>query len=182
MRMLSSRPAVAMSLAAAFSLTATPALADGWAGRHGHYRHHRGGIDGGDLLAAVLILGGIAAIAAAASKDQQRRRDTDYRDRESRYPGGPDESADYRDAPDDDAAPYGERRTNPGDDRAALNEAVDSCVAEIERGSRRVESVDSVRREGGGWQVEGLAGGREFSCAVDEDGEVRRATIDGRPA
>ena len=44
---------MAAALAAAFSLTATPAFARGWGG-YGHHRHHRG-IDGGDMLAGVLI-------------------------------------------------------------------------------------------------------------------------------
>ncbi len=179
MRILSSRLSMAAALAAAFSLTATPAFARGWGG-YGHHRHHRG-IDGGDMLAGVLILGGIAAIASAASKNSREKREQDYRYPDGRYPDTRDDGgADYREAPND-RYPEREARSGASRDGEALNQAVDTCLAEIERGNRTVESVDSVRRSGEGWSVEGqVSGARDFACDVGTDGRIRRATVEGR--
>ena len=190
MRIQSSRSATAIAAAAVLSLVATPALARGWHG-YGHHRHHRGGVDAGDVIAGVLILGGIAAIASAASKNSQARREQDYRYPDSRYPGSrypdgrddrADRGADDRDAPDGRyGAPGRDERTGASRDGEAMNEAVESCLVEIERGSRAVESVDTVRRSGDGWTVEGqVSGDRDFACDVGADGRIRRATVGGR--
>ena len=64
-----------------------------------------------------------------------------------------------------------------------IDGAVDSCVREVERGSSRVDTVDSVDRDSDGWRVEGrMSGGRSFACSVDRDGRIRNATVDGRGA
>lgn len=158
------RPAVAISLAAALSLVATPAMArGGW----GHHRHHRGdGIGAGEVFAGLLVLGGIAAIASAASSKNRQSREADYT-----YP-----DRDYRAQEDGYYVPPagGRDRDEQGERYGARNidGAVDDCVAEIERGDRRVDSVDSVNRDGDGWRVQGTAEGRPFACTVDRDGRV----------
>jgi len=166
MNIFRTRPAAALAMAAALSLTASPAFArGGW----GHYRHHHGdGIDGGDVLAGLLVIGGIAAIASAAAKKNQERREADYR-----YP-----DRDYRSQDDGYYVPPagGRDRDQDGERYGAasgdINGAVDDCVAEIERGNRRVDSVDSVNRESDGWRVQGTVEGRPFACTVDRDGRV----------
>ena len=202
MARFSSRFAGAASLLAALSMTATPALATpiapmahkavatGWdaasdnASKHrdwyGH-RRHRGGIDAGDVIAGVLVIGGIAAIASAASKS---KRDRDYReeypDRDYRgdYRDRDYRSEDYRDGD----RRYDYRGSDSGDDRLrggpGLNEAVDSCVREVER-REPVDEVDSARRDGDGWLIEGeLRNGRDFACEVDGSGRVRDVDLD----
>jgi hypothetical protein len=63
----------------------------------------------------------------------------------------------------------------------SIDGAVDACTGEIERGERRIDSVDGVNRNGEGWRVEGrLEDGRTFTCTADADGRVRGATVDGR--
>ena len=171
MMIFRTRPAAALAIAAALSLTATPAFArGGWGDRH----HHRGdGIDAGDLFAGLLVIGGIAAIASAAGKDKETR-EADYRypSRDPRAQDAPAPTADYGEPRDDRGAQdYGYR---PGD----LNGAVDSCVGEIERGDSRVDSVDTVGRDGDGWRVQGRTGGRDFTCFVDRDGGVRNVDVE----
>lgn len=173
MKIFRTRPAAALAIAAALSLTATPALARGW----GH-RHHDNDIDAGDVFAGLLVIGGIAAIASAASKKNKESREPDYR-----YPDGNHRSEEtYREP----LADYGDDREDRGDrdygwrSNGDLDGAVDSCVGEVERGDRRVDSVDSVNRDGDGWRVEGRASdGRSFSCSVDRDGRIRGAAVDG---
>ncbi|MDE8651388.1 hypothetical protein [Novosphingobium album (ex Liu et al. 2023)] len=176
MRLSASRPAVALAATAAFAMMASPVLARGWGDGH-HHRRHGDGIDGGDVLAGLLILGGIAAIAGAASKSSDDQRDEPYR-----YPGpeaepAPDDGA-YGEAPPDDRPAY-----PPSDswrDAGSLDGAVDRCVDEVERGERRVDTVDSVNREDGGYRVEGhMRDGRGFSCRVDRDGQIRQVAVDG---
>lgn len=180
MKIFRSRSAVAIATAAMLSMAASPAMARGW---HGH-RHHRGGVDAGDVFAGLLIVGGIAAVAAAASKSNREKRDRDYR---NRYP-----EPDYRDDPQDrnydqPSSRYDER-TAPGSSYSgsarsggSMDGAVDICVDHVERGDRQVETVESVSREPDGWRVDGRIGGNgDFSCVVDRDGQVTRATIDGR--
>lgn len=200
-----SRFAAAGTFLSALSMAATPALAAplpaavhgttaaaGWnaasdtASKHrdwyGH-RRHRGGIDAGDVIAGVLVIGGIAAIASAASKSKKDRDyrddypDRDYRDdnRDRDY-----RSDDYR----DDEGRYDYRGSDSGDDRLrggpGLNEAVDSCVREVER-REPVDQVDSAVRDddGDGWVIEGeLRNGRDFSCEVDGSGRVRDVDLD----
>jgi len=177
MKFFRSRPAIAVATAAVLSMTTTPAMARGW--YRGHHHHHRDRIDAGDIFAGILIIGGIAAIASAASKsdrdnreyrrpsDQDYRDYRDYRDRNGGY-------GDYRD--DRYGRPYGAAPQASG-----IDGAVESCIAEVERGEHRVDDVDNVARDGEGWRVEGrLRNDGEFSCSVDVDGRIRRATVDGR--
>jgi hypothetical protein len=170
MKIFRTRSAAAAAIAAALSLTATPALArGGWGDRH----HHRGnGVDAGDVFAGLLVIGGIAAIASAASKNKQSR-DADYRYPDSDVPAdpAPAPSVDYGASRDDrTAGDYGYRAGN-------LDGVVDRCVGEVEQGQARVDSVDSVNRDGEGWRVEGRADGRDFTCSVDRDGNVRDIDI-----
>lgn len=161
-----------MAALAAFSMTAAPALARGHGDWHrGRHHHHRGGggIDGGDVLAGLLVVGGIAAIATAASKSDRDRP------REEPYPGGP-----YDGAPRDGG--YG-RDDGPDVPRAggSFDMAVDACADELQRGERRIGSVDEVRRMGGRYSVEGmLEDGRGYACSVDESGQIRSVAVDGR--
>ncbi len=182
----------AVALAAALSLSASPAFAakiyvpvildhsgavasapvgadtanqsrswGGWGGRR-----HRDDVSVGDVLTGVLIIGGIAAIASAASKGSRDRQQQDT----YRYPAPESRS---------DSGRYGEPvpQRSWGSERN-IDRAVDACVAEVERGERRVETVDSVGRNGDGWRVSGqVSGGRGFNCSVDRDGRVR--TVDG---
>ncbi|MGE3690967.1 MAG: hypothetical protein AB7F98_06265 [Novosphingobium sp.] len=166
-----------LSIAAVLSLTASPALADGWGGYGHHRRHHD---DTGWIVGGILGIGLIAAIAASSSNKAKRERET--RDRDYRYPDG-----DYRDGRDDrdQGARYGggndDRQPYSGSSRG-IDNAVDACVGEVERGnSARVESVDSVGREGGSWRIYGQAsGGRGFSCSVDTAGRVSDVSVTAR--
>jgi hypothetical protein len=176
MKFFRSRPAAALTMAAALSLTATPALA-----RHRH--HDR--IDGGDIFAGLLVIGGIAAIASAASKKSRERREADYRYPDGRYPDGRYPDRDYRaedgryHVPPVDNRDYRDDRGYGTRADRNLDGAVDSCVAELERGNRRVDSVDSVNRSANGWTVEGQVDGRDFTCSVDGDGRIGGVTVDG---
>jgi|SRR5690606_26643360 len=165
--------AAATAVAAAFSLLAVPAAAvelpkpvaakafdgDGWDAERsrrrgwdrGRYRH-RGGIDAGDVVAGVLVIGAIAAIAGAAKNRSERYED--------RYP------------PEDDYR----YRTSGGYERSdsrGIDNAVDICVAEAERGDDRVDTVDSANRSAEGWRVSGeLESGAPWSCAIGNDGRI----------
>lgn len=165
-----------MAVAAALSLTATPVLADGWGG-HGHRRHHND--DAGWIVGGLLGIGLIAAIASSSSNKSRREREArerDYDDREGdyrdsrpetrepgvRYGNGPDERPDYS----------GSSRNIDG--------AVDACVGEVERGNNnaKVDTVDSVGREGGGWRIRGrVADGRDFTCSVDGALQVHEISV-----
>lgn len=73
---------------------------------------------------------------------------------------------------------YGQSYSGSGHN---IDGAVDACVNEVERGSTRVDAVDTVGRDGEGWRVTGrVSGGRNFDCAVDGSGRIRSATVDGR--
>lgn len=184
MKLHRSRTAVVAASLAAVALTATPASAR-------HWRHHDRGIDGGDVLAGLLIIGGIAAVASAASKSSRDREARDYRYPEQRYPqqGYPSDD-DYREwrAQRDRETGYagaGERDGpyGGGDWRGpgAMDGAVNACADEIERGNRRIDSVEGVNRAADGWRVDGrLQDGRAFSCTAGSDGRIRSATVDGR--
>lgn len=149
--------------------------------------HRDRGIDSGDVLAGVLIIGGIAAIASAASKANRDREGRDVRDErypQSRYPDSryPD-NRDWRERDSDYAARRGSDSAGRSDWRGAgnIDGAVSACVAEVERGERRVGTVEGVNRETDGWRVDGqLEDGRAFSCIADAEGRIRRATVDGR--
>ena len=170
MMIFRSRAASALAAAAALSLTATPAMARGW------HRHHRDGIDAGDVLAGVLILGGIAAIASAASKssrERQARADDRYRDsRDYR-----DDNARYVPPVDDRSQDYSDRPGSNWRSGLSVDGAVDACVGEVEQGDRSIDSVETVNREGDGWRVSGrMRGGRDFACSIDGQGRVRSVT------
>lgn len=166
-----SRVAATLAAVATFSVAATPALArDRWGGGNWgrHYRHDR--VDAGDIFAGVLIIGAIAAIASAANKSRQEQRRVEP---EPRYPDN-----DYQ---------AGESGSYGADDRPewregnGIDSAVNRCRDEVSRGSTRIDTVESVSREGDGWRVEGRAsGGGAFSCTVDGDGRIRNINIDGR--
>ena len=178
MKIFTSRPVIALASAAALSMTATPALADGWR----HYRHHHDGLDAGDVFAGLLVIGGIAAIASAASNSNKKRREDEYRYPDSRYPDRDYREPEYR-APSSGYRDYPEQRDSREMYRSSssyIGEAVDRCIDEIERGDRRVDGVDSVWRDGEGWRVDGrVDDGRDFSCAIDRDGRIRKATVAG---
>lgn len=187
----SSRIAIALTSAAALSLTATPAMA-----RHWHSRDR--GIDGGDVLAGVLIIGGIAAVAAAASKSSRDRRASEYRvpENEQRSSGYPSDD-DYRNWRNDRDrnSRYGEPDADDSRDHrggsdyrdgrdwrsaGSTDGAVDVCVEELEQSNRAVDTVDGVNRDADGWRVNGrLRDGRSFSCVAEADGGIRRLIVDG---
>ncbi len=150
----------------------------GWGGGR---RHHGDGIDAGDVFAGVLILGTIAAVASAASKSKREREDDTYR-----YPndGRSDGGARY---PSDSRPSYGERSADQRgwDQRGmsssrGIDSAVDACVAEVERTSAPVDTVEGVDRDGGGWRVEGkLRNGSPFNCSVDGELRIRGLNVNG---
>lgn len=177
MKLGRSRIGAALAVAAAFSMSAAPTMArgwgDGWGGGWGH--HHRDRIDAGDVIAGVVILGTIAAIASAASsaskssRSRDDRSDRDYRDYRS------DRGYDDRNY---DSRPYDSRQSGSG----AIGNAIDTCAAEVERGDRRVGSVDAVNRDGDGWRIQGRVGSAPFDCSVSDSGRIRSVTVDGRAA
>ncbi len=190
-----SRTAAALSLAAALSMAATPALARdrNWGGYGGgHWGRHHDRVDAGDIFAGVLILGGIAAIASAASNSNKAKRE---RSRDYQYPDQPyprqsypqrDSSADYgNDSRPDYDDSRGESRWDPNGEVSGqsrgLDRAVERCASEIERGDRRIDEIEEVAREGNGWRVTGrVTGGDNFECTVDRDGQVSNTKLDGR--
>lgn len=179
MKKFVSRPAVAIAAAAVLSMSASPVFARSW--------HHRDrGLDAGDVIAGVLIIGGIAAVASAASKSNRdgRYRNRDYRPGDYRsgdYPNRDYRNRDYRSQ---------DRRYGEDDydyDRAGyrgagnIDAAIQTCVDEVERGNRRIETVDAANRDGSEWRIEGrMTGGSDFECLIGDDLRVRNATVDGR--
>lgn len=178
-----SRLSAMLASAVALSMVATPALARGdWGGGWGHERDNDD--TGAWVVGGIIGIGMIAAIASAASKG---KRDREARDRDYRYSDHDDRADDYRgDDYRGDTSRYGnrsdERSRQPYSGSArGIDGAVDSCVGEVEQGSVRVDTVDSVDRDGAGWRVTGrVSGGTSFDCAVDGDGRIRSATLDGR--
>ncbi len=169
MNRFNSRGAAILASLAVLSLSVSPAMARDWGGG-GHHRH-RDRVDAGDIFAGILILGGIAAIASAASKSGKNSR--------------PRTEPPYPDADLEQDANGGYVR----DDRpqwnegTSINSAINRCMDEIDRGRTRVESVDSVGRDGDGWRVQGrVDGDGEFTCLLDGDGRIRQLAIDGQPA
>ena len=163
------KSAGAFALLASVSLAASPALArDRWG------RHHDD-IDAGDVITGILIIGGIAAIASAASDGNRRKREREREEREER-------EARY----DEPARGYGDesrpewRGTPSSQTSTGINAAIDRCVSEIERGSERVDGVESAARQGDGWRIDGrMAGGEAFSCSIDGAGRIRSANVGG---
>lgn len=161
------RIASAAALAASLPLAATPAMARGWSGGWGGHYRHSDRIDAGDVLAGILIIGGIAAVASAASKAAKQRS----------------ESRDYRDPrPRDDAPRYGADDDRPEwREGAGIDNAVNRCIDEVNRGRTRVGEVESVNREASGWRIAGTTTANgAFSCTVDGDGRIRNVNVDGR--
>ncbi|APE28348.1 hypothetical protein [Aurantiacibacter gangjinensis] len=172
----------AFAMAAALSLTATPAAAaelpaiayggaeyelydEGEANQYRHrryrdYRHHRrGGVDAGDVIAGVAVLGALAAIIGTS-----RSRDRDRERYEDRYPRR-------------DRARYDDRRGVA--DTRGIERAVDMCIDAVDRDSGRVEAVDNARRSASGWDVSGtLESGDRFSCRIGNDGRIRSIDVD----
>ena len=147
---------------------------NGWGNRWngGWGRRHNDGIDGGDVLAGVLVLGTIAAIASAASKNSRDKREQDVR-RQG------DDSWRYGDDTRNDSRPADMNRPSDLGRSVSLDTAVDTCVADVERGSNRVDTVDNVNRQGDGWRVEGRTqGGASWNCSVDASGRVKGVTTD----
>lgn len=147
---------------------------NGWGNRWngGWGRRHHDGIDGGDVLAGVLVLGTIAAIASAASKNSRGNRDQDVR-------RSGDDSWRYGDERRDDSRPADMGRRSDMGRGVSLDTAVDTCVADVERGTNRVDTVDNVNRQGDGWRVEGRTqGGASWNCSVDASGRVKGVTTD----
>lgn len=123
--------------------------------RRGGWRRNR--VGAGDVLIGAAIIGGIAAIASANNRRERERevvivdRTPDFRDRDRR---------------DDRRV---ERR---GTGSAGLDNAVDQCLAAIER-DVRVDSVDGVERTARGWQVTGaLFNGSSFACRIGNNGRI----------
>ena len=172
--------AATAAAAAVLSMLATPAAAvdlprpatvdvhDGDAlnaERHRRWRRDRNDIDAGDVVAGVVILGAIAAIAGAAKRNREERYPTEYP-----YPDAdPDEDVRYRSPVEN------ERFESRGLDRA-----VDMCVAEVERRSGRIGTVDGANRGTDGWRVSGeLENGDSYSCAIGNDGRISDVRVGG---
>lgn len=120
------------------------------------YRRHRRGVDAGDVIAGVFVLGAIAAIASSANnRDDDRYRDrARTRERDPRYRSS--------------------SRTNGSWSAGGIDNAVDMCVGQVERGRDRVESVDNAQRDSSGWRVSGsMNNGDYFTCRIDNDGRIR---------
>ncbi len=130
----------------------------GWYRGRG-WRRHRRGVRAGDVLAGVLILGGIAAVASAANNNRRRERDVVIVER--------DRDIERRDDRRDDRRV--QRRSTGA---SGLENAVSQCVDRIEQ-DIRVDSVDSVDRNGEGWLVTGaLFNGSGFLCRIDNNGRI----------
>lgn len=164
-----------LGLAAAASMAATPVLAaempsasvqvpvdmigdfeaeEANAEHHRWRRHRRGRVDAGDVIGGILVLGTIAAVASAASNN--KRRDRDYRRETRDYPR--------------ESAPRRGSSTSQG--TRGIDNAVSRCVGSIER-DVRVDRVDNVSRNAGGWQVNGtIYNGESFSCQIDPNGKI----------
>lgn len=174
------KSAAALALLASVSMVASPALArDRWG------RHHDD-IDAGDVITGILIIGGIAAIASAASGGEKRRRERERQEREEReardyrYEDRTAPSAGYRGDSQGDGRPEWREGQGGQSGQSSINTAIDRCVSEIERGSARVEGVETAARQGDGWRIEGrMAGGEAFSCTIDGSGRIRSASVGG---
>ena len=138
----------------------------GWRGRG--WRGRRG-VSAGDVLAGAVIIGGIAAIASAASNNRrERERDVVVVERDRvRYDDRYDDRR-YEDRRYDDRRATSRRAGGA----SGLENAVDMCLAEIER-DVRVDEVDNVQRTASGWAVTGsLFDGSAFLCTIGNDGRV----------
>lgn len=186
MNLLRSRTSALIASCAALAMSASPALAHGgWGPPPPPRHHHGGGLDAGDVLAGLLVIGGVAAIATAASNNASR--DRDYEDRsgsDADYPGGPVDDDVESSVGYTSGAPRGDEAHSYSNQSVAtgFGLAVDTCTAEVERsGSNEVDAVGNVSRNNGRVAVEGrLTDGRGFACSVDDAGQVRSVSVDGR--
>ncbi|MEQ1541276.1 MAG: hypothetical protein ABL926_03385 [Novosphingobium sp.] len=171
------RSGAVLASAAALAMAATPAMARdwGWGGGNWGHRHHDR-VDAGDIFAGILIIGGIAAIASAASKSSKNSKNSRTRT-EPPYP----EDRAYRGG--ETGGGYAGDSRPEWNERSGINSAINRCMDEIDRGKTRVESVDSVARDGEGWRVQGRADGSgSFTCVIDGEGRIREISINGRAA
>jgi hypothetical protein len=126
--------------------------------RWGRHRHHR--VSGDDILTGIGILAGIAILADAVSKDEQRnRRDRDDRRTESL----PEPRPDPRNYPPIASADIPAAGDDIGAAIASCNRAVEDAAA----GKGRVETIESVTRNGASWRVIGRLTGNaasNFTC------------------
>lgn len=141
------RAAMAVLLAGSTLVTAIPASAQNYGGRH---RDRHDGISAGDVIAGAVVIGGLAAILSAGGGNRSRGRyDDRYDDRnyDRNYDG------------------YDWGRNG------GSREAIERCVAAVERrGGRRddvdVQRVTDIDRIRGGYRIAG-------NVAVDARGGYR---------
>lgn len=139
----------------------------GW-GRRGGWRRNR--VDAGDVLLGAVIIGGVAAILSSENRRRDRERDVviverdrDFRDRDRDW----DDRRAVRERGSDVT-----RGAARGTGSAGLDNAVDMCLARIER-DVRVDTVDNVERTGAGWRVSGtLFNGSPFDCRIGNGGQI----------
>lgn len=148
------RAAMAMLLAGSTLATAIPTSAQNYGGRHrDHYGRHDG-IDAGDVIAGAIVIGGLAAILSSGNRGRDRGYDP-------RYDRGYDRNYDGY-----DWNRYGGSR-----------EAIERCVAAVERRGGRRDDVDvrritDIDRIRGGYRISG-------NVAVDYHGGYRGDRRDG---
>lgn len=136
----------------------------GWGRRgwHGGWRRNR--VDAGDVLIGAAIIGGILAVTNSQRR-REREREVVVIDRDPRYRDRDDRRVERRD----------DRRAGS----AGLDNAVDMCLDRIER-DVRVDTVDNVRRDAGGWDVTGsIFNGAQFRCRIGNDGQIASIDYDG---
>lgn len=135
----------------------------GW-GRRGGWRRDR--VSAGDVILGAAIIGGVAAILSSDNRRRDRERDVVIVERD-RYVRDRDLRDDPRDVRRDSA-----RASARGTGSAGLDNAVDMCLARIER-DVRVDSIDAVERTGVGWLVTGtLFTGGPFQCRIGNSGQI----------
>ncbi len=163
--------------AAALAMLATPvapAFAGGgygwnsWGGGHGNgwRRNRRGDDDTAEVLGGVLIGALLVGVIASSKKrkEQQEQRRAD---------GDPDLSRAGTPRDEDWTA----NRTSTRGDIRSEDQAVDACAMAAESQAGRTSSVrdvDQVRRNGDGWDVEGIIESRDGWR--DRSGDRRRFT------
>jgi len=151
------------AMAAMLATSATPALArpgygwgghGGWGGYGRHWHRHDG--DGfGNFLLGAIVAGGIVAIASSAAKDKQGR------DNGVVYGGN-------------DAPSPRDRHSWTDAENDAANVCADGAEALASRRGvdTRVDDIDYIDRDGGGYRIEGrMEGGQGFNCGV-RNGEL----------
>jgi hypothetical protein len=126
--------------------------------RWGRHRHHR--VSGDDILTGIGILAGIAILADVLSKDEQRN----WREREDRRTERlPEPRPDPRNYPPIASADI----PAAGDDIGAAIAACNRAVEDAAGGKGRVETIESVTRNGVSWRVVGRLTGNassNFTC------------------